>query len=80
MKLEVRLFAGLKCNNPVLECFGKEEFYMNVSEGIDVCELHEILKLRSIPLVTVVDGIVVKKDYKLSDDERVGIFPPIAGG
>jgi molybdopterin converting factor small subunit len=28
----------------------------------------------------VVNGVVEKKDFTISDRDRVGIFPPIAGG
>ena len=80
MKLEVRLFAGLKCDNEDLPCFGQQEFYVDAPEGLTVQGLHEFLKLRLGPLVTVVNGVVEKKDFIISDNDRVGIFPPIAGG
>lgn len=80
LKLEVRLFAGLTCNNDDLPCRGKQEFLLAASAGITVKELHELLRLGDRPLVTVVNGVVEKKDFTLSDRDRVGIFPPIAGG
>jgi sulfur carrier protein ThiS len=80
VKLEVRLFAGLKCNNEGLPCFGQQEFSVDAPEGITVQGLHEFLKLRQGPLVTVVNGVVEKKDFIISDKDRVGIFPPVAGG
>jgi sulfur carrier protein ThiS len=80
MKLEVRLFAGLKCNNENLPCSGQPEFFVDAPEGITVQGLHELLKLRQGPLVTVVNGVVEKKDFIVSDNDRVGIFPPVAGG
>jgi sulfur carrier protein ThiS len=80
MKLEVRLFAGLTCNNENLACHGKQEFMVDAPAGITVKGLHELLKLGDRPLVTVVNGVVEKKDFTISDRDRVGIFPPIAGG
>ncbi len=80
MKLEVRLFAGLTCNNRDLPSFGQNEFYVEAPDGITVKGLHEFLKLGDRPLVTVVNGVVEKKDFTVSNLDRVGIFPPIAGG
>lgn len=80
MKLEIRLFAGLTCNNEGLPCFGQEEFYVDAHAGITVKGLHELLKLGERPLVTVVNGVVEKKDFTIADNDRVGNFPPIAGG
>jgi sulfur carrier protein ThiS len=80
VKLEIRLFAGLKCNNKDLPCFGKQEFYVEAPDSITVKGLHEFLRLGDRPLVTVVNGIVEKKDFTISNLDRVGIFPPIAGG
>ncbi len=80
MKLEIRLFAGLKCNNKDLPSFGKQEFHVDAPGGITVKGLHDFLSLGERPLVTVVNGVVEKKEFTLSDNDRVGIFPPIAGG
>jgi len=80
VKLEVRLFAGLACKNESLPCFGQQEFYVDAPEGITVNELHEFLKIEFRPLVTVVNGVVEKKDVVIPDNARIGIFPPVAGG
>ena len=80
MKLELRLFAGLTCLNEGLRCAGEHDFCVDAPEGISVQGLHEFLKLRPGPLVTVVNAVVAKKDHLLADNDRVGIFPPIAGG
>jgi len=80
VKLEVRLFAGLKCNNEGLPSFGQQEFYVDAPAGITVKGLHELLNLGERSLVTVVNGVVEKKDFTISDNDRVGIFPPVAGG
>jgi len=80
VKLEVRLFAGLLCKNEGLPCFGQSEFFLDAPDGITVQGLHEFLKLGAVPVVTAVNGVIKKKDYPLSDKDRIGIFPPIAGG
>lgn len=81
MKLEVRLFAGLKCNNPEMPCFGKNEFHLEVPEGTTVEDLHGLMKLESkYPLVNMINGLAQKTDWLLSDGDRVGIFPPVGGG
>ena len=80
MKLEVKLFAGLTCKNEDLPCFGQQEFFVDAPPGITVKGLHELLKLGPVPLITVVNGVVEKKDFVISGAARIGIFPPIAGG
>ncbi|HWI54198.1 MAG TPA: MoaD/ThiS family protein [Desulfobacteria bacterium] len=81
MKLEIRLFAGLKCNNRELPCFGENEFYLEVPEGMTVDELHRMLNLQlSLPLVNLINGLAQADDWVLADNDRVGIFPPVGGG
>ena len=81
MKLEVRLFAGLKCSNPELPCFGKNEFDLEVPASITLEALHKLLKLDSkYPLINMINGIAQKDDWVLLEGDRVGIFPPVGGG
>lgn len=80
MKLEVRLFGGLSCKNAELPCLGEREFFVTAPDGITVQQFHEFLKLGAIPVVTAVNGVVEKKNHVLVDNDRVGIFPPVAGG
>lgn len=81
VKLEIRLFAGLKCNNPSLPCYKQGDFTLEVPEGTTVQELHKILELESpLPLITLVNGLSSAVDRMLADNDRVGIFPPVGGG
>lgn len=81
MKIEIRLFAGLKCSNRELPCFGENEFFLEVPEGITVKELHSLLDLQSeLPLVNLINGLAQAEDWILADNDRVGIFPPVGGG
>ncbi len=80
MKLEVRLFSGLICKNEGLPCFGQSEFFLDAQDGITLAGLHALLGLEGLQLVNAVNGVIEKKDHPLADQDRVGIFPPSAGG
>ncbi len=81
MKLEIRLFAGLKCNNKGLSCYGENEFCLEVPDGLTIRELHHMLNLQSsLPLVNLINGLAQADDQVLKDTDRVGIFPPVGGG
>lgn len=81
MKLEVRVFAGLKCNNRDLPCYGQKEFNIDVPEKITVRQLYDIIMLEDPEtMISLVNGLAQKMDYTLSDNDRVGIFPPVGGG
>ena len=80
MKLEIRLFGGLSCRNDALPCYGRKEFQLEAPTGMTVQGLYTLLALETGPLLTAVNGVVEKKDKPLFDNDRIGIFPPIAGG
>ena len=81
MQLEIRLFAGLKCNNPDLTCFGKIAFDLEVPEGTTVGELRTLLAIDpNIRLLMMVNHHHEGEDWVLQDNDRIGIFPPIGGG
>lgn len=81
MKLEVRLFDGLKCGNSSLACWGQHEFVVEVPDNITIEDLHNHLSLSSpYTLINMVNGIAQDKSWSLKDRDRVGIFPPSGGG
>jgi molybdopterin synthase sulfur carrier subunit len=81
MRVEIRLFAGLKCNNPELPCFGESEFHLEVPDGTTIGELRCILAIApDIPLLTIVNNHHEHEEWVLTDNDRIGIFPPIGGG
>jgi molybdopterin converting factor small subunit len=81
VQLDIRLFAGLKCNNPDLACFGQYAFNLEVPTGTTVGELRGILAIDpSIRLLTMVNHHHEGDDWVLEDNDRIGIFPPIGGG
>jgi molybdopterin converting factor small subunit len=81
VQLEIRLFAGLKCNNPDLPFFGKNEFILSVPEGTTIGDLRRILAIDPvIRLLVMVNHHCELEDWVLGDNDRIGIFPPIGGG
>ncbi len=81
MQLEIRLFAGLKCNNPELLCFGKVAFDLEVPDGTTVGDLRRILAIDPhIRLLNMVNHHHEGDEWVLQNNDRIGIFPPIGGG
>ncbi len=81
MKLEVRLFAGLKCHNRELPCFNQNSFELDVPESTTIQQLHQILELNvNYPLINMINGLTKEEDTPLSSGDRIGIFPPVGGG
>jgi molybdopterin synthase sulfur carrier subunit len=78
MKIELRLYASLSRYMP-------EEWRrsptVELNEGVTVKALLEAMK---VPLgavkVVFLNGVHAKGDEVLRDGDRVGIFPPVAGG
>jgi molybdopterin converting factor small subunit len=81
VKLQVGLFAGLKCNNPELSCFGENTFTLEVPDGTTIRELRAVLAIDpAIPLLTMVNNHHEHEEWVLKENDRVGMFPPIGGG
>jgi sulfur carrier protein ThiS len=80
MKIEVKLYASLGKYMPqaILE---KKQDYLEVAEGTTIKALLENLK---VPLETVklvfLNGTHAKGHEVLRDGDRLGVFPPVAGG
>jgi molybdopterin converting factor small subunit len=80
MKIELKLYASLGRFLPqsLLE---KKQDYLEVEEGATIKALLEKLK---VPLETVklvfLNGTHAKGDEVLKDGDRLGVFPPVAGG
>jgi molybdopterin synthase sulfur carrier subunit len=80
MKVELRLYASLARYTPVQRPDGQPEM-AEVAEGTTIRGLLEGLK---IPLgaikVIFLNGIHAKLEEVLEEGDRVGVFPPVAGG
>jgi len=80
MKIELKLYASLGKYMPqaLLE---KTQGYIEIGEGTTIKALLENLK---VPLETVklifVNGVHAKDDDVLKEGDRLGVFPPVAGG
>jgi molybdopterin converting factor small subunit len=78
--VEVRLYASLRKYNPRALEVG-EPMRLHIEEGTTLCQVYERLE---IPVDEVkrafVNGIIRDHEYRLSDGDRVAIFPPIGGG
>jgi molybdopterin converting factor small subunit len=81
MRLDIRLYAGLKCNNRELSSCGASEFQLEVPDGMTVGELRRLLAIDpTIPLLSMVNSHHEKEDWVLKDKDRIRMFPPIGGG
>ncbi|MFO7598532.1 MAG: MoaD/ThiS family protein [Candidatus Desulfacyla sp.] len=78
MKIEFRLYASLSRYMP--EEWRKSPA-VEIREGATVKELLESVK---VPLdgvkVIFINGVHARVDAALRDGDRVGVFPPVAGG
>lgn len=80
MKVEVKLYASLGRYMPQA-ALEKGKGYLEVGEGTTIKAFLENLK---VPLETVklifLNGIHAKDTEILKDGDRLGVFPPVAGG
>lgn len=79
MKIELRLYASLGRYMPERKPGPSET--MEVVEGSTIRSLLEILKvpLDSVKIIFL-NGLHANGDEVLKDGDRVGVFPPVAGG
>jgi molybdopterin converting factor small subunit len=80
IEIEIRLYATLRRYRPELKV--GEPLFMSLEEGTTLKRvLEEVLGIpMEVIKVVLVNGIYRELDYVLEDDDRVGIFPPVAGG
>jgi sulfur-carrier protein len=80
MKIELRLYASLGKYMPQVP-LEKKPGYLEIGEGTTIKALLEELR---VPLETVklifVNGVHAKDNDILKDGDRLGVFPPVAGG
>ncbi len=78
--IEIRLYATLGRYRPELKV--GEPLFLNLDQGTTVKRvLQEVLGIPTEVVKTVfVNGIYRGLDHVLADGDRVGIFPPVAGG
>jgi sulfur carrier protein ThiS len=80
MRIELKLYASLGKYMPQVPLEAKPG-YLEIKEGTTVKALLEELKvpLEAVKLVFV-NGVHAKGDDVLKEGDRLGVFPPVAGG
>ena len=74
MQLTVKLFATLRNDRFKIET-------MEFEEGSTIAQVAQALNIPEEELaLTLVNGILVKKDNTLKDGDTLAIFPPVGGG
>jgi sulfur carrier protein ThiS len=80
MKIELRLFASLARYMPVKTCSNGDQT-MEIAEGTTIID---ILRRLEVPLdkvrVIFLNGLHATGEEILKEGDRVGVFPPVAGG
>jgi len=78
MQVEVRLYAALRRYGPAS---GGQPFQVELEEGDN---LRALLRRLGIPAdltkLAFVNSVARSEDFRLTDGDEVGLFPPIAGG
>ena len=79
MKIELRLYASLSYYMPRQK--DEETTHLEIQEGITVMELLEQLKVPSDAVkIVFLNGVHARGDEILNEGDRLGVFPPVAGG
>jgi len=79
MRIEINLYASLAPYAPAGE--GRGPRFLEVEPGVTI---REILKRLGVPLDSVkmvfLNGVHGTVEEVLKEGDRVGVFPPVAGG
>ena len=79
MNLEINLFAYFREFLPRQS--GKESCFLEMPEGATIGQVIEKLKIpRSMPIITLVNGIQRESGDILHPGDVLSVFPPVAGG
>ncbi len=79
MKIEVRLFASLKGYLP--QDSEGNTCVLDIEEGSAVGRIFIWLKIPAeLPKIIFLNGVHARGNEVLKDGDRLGVFPPVAGG
>ena len=79
MEIELNLFASLGEYLPDKETGNPN--VLTLADGITVGDLIALLKIPvEAPRIIFLNGIHAGRDSVLKDGDRIGMFPPLAGG
>jgi molybdopterin converting factor small subunit len=80
MKIQLKLFASLSKFLPDSETAGFSNF-MEIAEGTTIENLLDRLQIpREQPKIIFLNGVHADEKKILKEGDRLGIFPPLAGG
>jgi molybdopterin synthase sulfur carrier subunit len=80
MKIEVKLYASLRRYTPESK-EGAVSQIMEVEEEITIGRLLERLKVPvEVVKLIFLNGVHARPDQVLHEGDRLGVFPPVAGG
>lgn len=79
MKIEINLFASLSRYAP--EGSSRKRFLMEITEGTKIRDLLAQLEVpKDAVKILFINGVHANGDTIVKDGDRLGIFPPVAGG
>ena len=79
MKIEMNLYASLSRYAP--DRSSGKRFVMEITEGTKIRDLLAQMKLpKEAVKIIFLNGVHASGDTTLRDGDRLGIFPPVAGG
>ena len=73
MKLEVRFFATFRKKHKNIEI-------IEVEKNATIENLLDKLDIDKETTIVIVNGKSQLLDYRLKDNDRIGLFPPVGGG
>ncbi len=77
MKIHLWLFANIRKYHPT----GNGDDALEAPDGITVGRYAQLLRIpEQYVKIIFVNGVKADKDTVLRDGDRVGVFPPLAGG
>jgi sulfur carrier protein ThiS len=80
MRIELKLYASLARFMPD-KPGGSNAHTFEVDDGTTISDLLESLKVPTHRVKLIfLNGVHAKGDYVLKEGDRVGVFPPVAGG
>ncbi len=79
MVVKVKLFASLRKYYPEVPL--GESFDVNIESGTTIAQLYKQLGLpEELFKIALVNGLYRERDHMLTDNDELGIFPPVGGG
>ncbi|MFH1351589.1 MAG: MoaD/ThiS family protein [Pseudomonadota bacterium] len=78
MKIELKLYASLTHHMPEQKA---ESGFIEVREGMTIGEVLDYLKIPGDAIkIIFLNGVHAKVDEIPKEGDRLGVFPPVAGG